>query len=128
MFQQTAAIGGISLIVGAVGILTIMTIAITERTAEIGLLRALGARRIHILYLFLCEAIVLSITGGLSGAISAIAVVTLANFFLPALPIEISWQYTALALLLAVVIGLASGIIPAMRAAGLHPLEALRAE
>lgn len=123
-----AAIGGISLIVGAVGILTIMTIAISERTAEIGLLRALGARRTHILYLFLCEAIVLSGIGGLSGVLLATALVSVANIFIPALPVEISWQYAGLALLLAVVIGLASGIIPAMRAAGLHPLEALRAE
>ena len=123
-----AAIGGISLIVGAVGILTIMTIAISERTAEIGLLRALGARRAHILYLFLCEAIALSGIGGLSGVILATVLVSVANLFMPALPVEISWQYTGLAMLLAVVIGLASGIIPAMRAAGLRPLEALRTE
>ena len=123
-----AAIGGISLIVGAVGILTIMTIAITERTAEIGLLRALGARRVHILYLFLCEAIVLSGIGGLSGVLSAIVLVSAANLFMPGLPVEIAWQYVSLALLLAVVIGLASGIIPALRAAGMHPLEALRTE
>ena len=60
--------------------------------------------------------------------ISAIVLVSIANFLMPGLPVEIAWQYVTLALVLAVVIGLASGIIPALRAAAMHPLEALRTE
>lgn len=123
-----AAIGSISLIVGSVGIMTIMTIAVTERTSEIGLLRALGARRVHILRLFLGEATILSGIGGLIGVGAAMVIVYIIEIFLPGLPIEIAWQYVSLALLLAIVIGLLAGITPAIHAAGMRPLEALRAE
>lgn len=123
-----AAIGSISLLVGAVGILTIMTIAVTERTAEIGLLRALGARREHILQLFLGEAVVLSAIGGLLGAAVAVAIVYLMKLLVPGMPVEIAWQYVSIALIISILIGLASGIAPALRAARMHPLEALRAE
>lgn len=123
-----AVIGSISLIVGAIGILTIMTIAVTERTPEIGLLSAMGAKQAHILQLFLGEAVVLSGIGGLFGAVSAIAIIYVTKWFLPALPLEIAWQYVAIALLLALIIGLLAGILPAMRAALMQPLNALRAE
>jgi len=123
-----AAIGGISLLVGAVGILTIMTISVTERTSEVGLLRALGAKRGHILQLFLGEAVVLSVTGGLLGVIAAIILAWILQLFLPALPVAIAWQYVGIALALALVIGLLTGIVPALRAAGMQPLEALRTE
>ncbi|OGT81266.1 MAG: peptide ABC transporter permease [Gammaproteobacteria bacterium RIFCSPLOWO2_02_FULL_52_10] len=123
-----AAIGSISLIVGAVGIVTIMTIAVTERTGEIGLLRALGAKRIHILNLFLGEAVVLSGIGGIGGISVTVLVIYLVKLFLPAFPLEVAWLYISLALALATVIGVIAGITPAMRAAGMHPLEALRAE
>jgi len=122
------AIGSISLIVGAVGIVTIMTIAVTERTGEIGLLRALGAKRIHILNLFLGEAVVLSGIGGIGGISVTVLVIYLVKLFLPAFPLEVAWLYISLALALATVIGVIAGITPAMRAAGMHPLEALRAE
>lgn len=123
-----AVIGGISLIVGAIGILTIMTIAVTERTGEIGLLAAMGARKNHILQLFLGEAVVLSGIGGLFGSVFAITIIYLAKLFIPAFPLEIAWHYVAAALLLALIIGLLAGILPAMRAASMQPLEALRAE
>lgn len=123
-----AAIGGISLLVGAVGILTIMTISVTERTSEVGLLRALGAKRNHILRLFLGEAVVLSFAGGLLGVITAILLVWLLKLVIPALPVEIAWQYVSAALVLALIIGLLTGIVPALRAAGMQPLEALRTE
>jgi putative ABC transport system permease protein len=123
-----AAIGGISLIVGAVGILTIMTIAVTERTAEIGLLRALGARRAHVLRLFLGEALVLGAAGGLLGIGVAFGIGHLLGIVLPGLPVETAWRYIALALVLSTLIGLAAGIAPALRAAAMHPLDALRAE
>jgi putative ABC transport system permease protein len=123
-----AAIGSISLIVGAVGIVTIMTIAVTERTAEVGLLRALGAKRSHIMYLFLGEAVVLSSIGGVAGIVVTVLQVVLAKLFLPDLPLQIAWYYVGLAFGLAFVIGVVSGILPAMRAAAMHPLEALRTE
>ncbi len=123
-----AVIGGISLVVGAIGILTIMTIAVTERTGEIGLLSAMGARQNHILKLFLGEAVVLSAIGGLGGVVFAITVIYFSKLLLPAFPLEIAWHYIIIALVLALAIGLLSGIFPALRAASMQPLEALRAE
>lgn len=123
-----AALGGISLVVGGVGILTIMTIAITERTAEIGLLRAIGARRAHVLRLFLVEAALLGSLGGVGGIAVAVGIVTGVGWLIPGLPVEIAGHYLALALALALGIGLAAGIVPALRAAAMQPLEALRAE
>lgn len=123
-----AALGGISLVVGMVGILTIMTIAVTERTAEIGLLRAIGAQRLHILRMFLSEAVVLGSAGGISGIVVAIGIVELLQLAVPGLPVEIAWRYIAFAFGLAVLIGVIAGIAPALRAAALHPLDALRAE
>jgi len=123
-----AAIGSISLLVGAVGILTIMTISVTERTSEVGLLRALGARRGHILQLFLAEAVVLSLAGGLLGVVSAVTLIWTVQLLLPSLPVAIAWSYVGIALLLALVIGLVTGIVPARRAAAMQPLEALRTE
>jgi putative ABC transport system permease protein len=123
-----AAIGGISLLVGAVGILTIMTISVTERTSEVGLLRALGARRGHILQLFLAEAVVLSLAGGMLGVGSAVALIWTVQLLLPSLPVAIAWSYVGIALLLALIIGLVTGIIPARRAAAMQPLDALRTE
>ncbi len=122
------ALGGISLFVGGVGILTIMTIAVRERTAEIGLLRAIGARRREVLALFLTEALLLAGIGGLAGVGFALGIVALLAAVLPALPVHVSIGYTLAAIGLSVVIGLGAGVFPARRAAGLQPLEALRAE
>ncbi len=122
------ALGGISLLVGAVGILTIMTMAVTERTAEIGLLRALGAREKQVLMLFLGEAIMLSALGGVLGLVIGIGVAQGLHLLIPALPVHTPWLYAALAELTAVTIGLAAGVAPAMRAARLDPVEALHAE
>ncbi len=123
-----AALGGISLAVGAVGIVTVMTIAVTERTAEIGLLRAIGARRAHVLRLFLVEATALATLGGVAGVALAIGIVHGLHLLAPALPVAIAWRYIGVALALSLLIGLGAGIAPALRAARLHPLEALRAE
>lgn len=122
------ALGGISLLVGGVGILTIMTITVSERTAEIGLLRALGARRPHILGLFLGEAIILAALGEGAGLIIGIGGGQLLHLVIPALPVHISWFYVMLAEGLAVAIGLLAGVLPARHAARLDPIEALRAE
>ena len=123
-----AAIGGISLLVGAIGIVTIMTIAIKERTNEIGLLRALGAKQSQVLSLFLGEAIVLAAIGGLSGLALGIGIAQLLHLALPALPVHTPMLYVVLAEVIAVMIGLLAGVLPARRAAQLDPVEALRSE
>jgi putative ABC transport system permease protein len=123
-----AAIGGISLLVGAIGIVTIMTIAVNERTGEIGLIRALGARQTQILGLFLGEATVLSAIGGLAGLIMGLGLASLLRLVLPDLPVHTPWIYVIQAEVLAVVLGIISGILPARRAARLDPVEALRDE
>jgi putative ABC transport system permease protein len=123
-----AALGGISLLVGAVGILTIMTMAVTERTAEIGLLRALGARENQVLMLFLGEAIMLSALGGIMGLLIGVGISQGLHLLIPALPVHTPWLYAVLAELTAITIGLAAGVAPALRAARLDPVEALHAE
>ena len=122
------ALGGISLLVGAVGILTIMTMAVTERTAEIGLLRALGAREQQVLMLFLGEAIMLSALGGVMGLLIGIGIAQGLHLLFPALPVHTPWLFAVLAELTAVSIGLAAGVAPALRASRLDPVEALHAE
>ncbi|NIP73750.1 MAG: FtsX-like permease family protein [Gammaproteobacteria bacterium] len=122
------ALGGISLVVGGVGILTIMTIAVQERTSEIGLLRALGAHQGSVLGLFLGEAVVLAALGGLAGLVLGVGGAWALRLTVPALPVHTPWSYVLAAELLAAGIGLAAGVLPARRAARLDPIEALRAE
>jgi len=122
------ALGGISLLVGGVGILTIMTISVNERRTEIGLLRAIGAGRGQILTLFLGEAVVLSGIGGFAGLMIGAGGAWLLGTIVPALPTHTPWLYVVLAETLAVLIGLLAGVLPAHRAASLDPIEALRAE
>ncbi len=123
-----AALGGISLFVGGVGILTIMTIAVRERRAEVGLLRAIGARRSQVLRLFLFESLLLSAAGGLAGLALGLGLAVAIKVLAPSLPVHPSLEYAFLAELLAVVIGLVAGVLPARHAARLQPLDALRAE
>jgi len=123
-----AAIGGISLVVGGVGILTILTIAVAERTSEIGLLRAVGATRRGILALFLGEAALLAVLGGTAGLLLGWGAALALHLLVPALPVHTPWSYALLAELLALCVGLAAGVLPARRAALLDPLEALRSE
>jgi len=125
---SVAALGGISLLVGSVGILTIMTIAVSERISEVGLLRAVGAEQGMIFKLFLAEAIILSGIGGAVGVSLGIVVVQLIGFFLPSLPVQLAWFYIMAAFVVSLLIGVAAGVIPAIKAARLHPLDALRAE
>ncbi|MGZ8269846.1 MAG: ABC transporter permease [Methylophilus sp.] len=126
--MAVGALGGISLLVGSVGIITIMTISVTERTHEIGLLLALGANRRTILGLFLSESIVLAAIGGLFGLILGIGLAQLLHFALPNLPVYTPWRFVIGALVMSVLIGLLSGVLPARSAARLDPIEALRSE
>jgi len=123
-----AGLGGISLAVGSVGILTIMTIAVSERTAEVGLLRALGSTRRDILLLFLGESALLATLGGLLGLALGLGGALLLGQLLPSLPVHPAWPYVFAALAGSTLIGLAAGILPARRAARLDPIEALRSE
>ncbi|SFN25548.1 putative ABC transport system permease protein [Nitrosospira briensis] len=123
-----AALGGISLLVGAVGMVTLMHIAVTERVAEIGLLTALGATRARIRILFLMESTLLAALGGLGGLAVGAGIALLIKSLDLGLPVHIPWNYVLGALAISVLIGLAAGVVPAMRAARLNPIEALRAE
>ena len=126
--MAVGALGGISLLVGGVGIVTIMTIAVSERTGEIGLLVALGAPRRTILALFLGEAVALSALGGLFGLALGFGLARLILLTLPALPVHTPLSFVVLAEVIAIAIGLAAGVLPARKAARLDPVEALRAE
>jgi putative ABC transport system permease protein len=126
--MAVAALGSISLLVGSVGIFTIMTIAVSERITEIGLLRAIGAQRRLIFRMFLAEALLLSLAGGTGGVLFGVALVKFIAGFVPTLPVQLAWSYIATALGVSVLIGIAAGVAPAMRAAALNPLAALRAE
>ncbi len=128
MTTVVAAIGAISLLVGAVGILTIMWISVNERVEEIGLQKAIGAEPRQILTLFLGEAAILSTTGGAIGVLAGLGIALLIGWFIPALPVEVPYFYVVLSLIVSLAAGLASGVLPARRAARLDPLEALRAE
>ncbi len=122
------ALGGISLLVGGVGIFTIMTISVHERTDEIGLLRALGAEKKQVRQLFLGEAAVLAGLGGLAGLIIGGGIAWLLGVAAPALPVHTSIQYVLIAELAAILIGIVAGVVPAQRASALEPVEALRTE
>jgi putative ABC transport system permease protein len=122
------ALGGISLLVGGVGILTIMTMAVTERIGEIGLLRALGARQNQVLLLFLGEAMLLAAAGGLAGLALGFGIAQGLHWLFPAMPVHTPIFFAVLAECSAVAIGLIAGVMPARRAARLDPVEALRTE
>ncbi|MBM23581.1 MAG: peptide ABC transporter permease [Gammaproteobacteria bacterium] len=123
-----AAFGGISLLVGGVGIFTIMTVAVNERTSEIGVLRAVGASRKKIRDVFLLESIFLAILGALLGLSIGFAAVYIALIFYPDMPIAIAWDYIVYAVFISLAIGLIAGLLPARAAAQLDPVEALRTD
>jgi len=126
--MAVGALGGISLFVGGIGVLTIMTIAVNERISEIGLFRALGAGKNQIMIIFLGEAIVLASLGGVFGLIIGIGGAQLLAITIPNLPVHTPWSFVLLAESLAIAIGLLAGVLPASRAANLDPIDALRTE
>jgi putative ABC transport system permease protein len=121
-------IAGISLVVGAIGILTMMWISVGERTREIGLARAVGARSSQILALFLGEASLLSLAGGALGVAAGMGIAALLRLLVPGLPVQTPIRFVLAALLVSLLVGLASGVLPARRAAALDPVDALHAE
>ncbi len=123
-----AAIAGVSLLVAAIGILTMMWITVGQRTSEIGLLLAMGATPRQIRGLFLLEATSLSLVGGVIGLVAGLGIAATIRAIAPAVSIETPLPFVAVALGSSMVIGLASGVLPARRAAALDPIEALRAE
>ncbi len=122
------ALGGISLLVGGVGIYSIMTISVSERTSEVGLLRALGAGKGQILTLFLGEAMLLAAAGGFAGLVLGWGGASLINQLLPSLPVHTPLYFIFVAESAAILIGLVAGVAPARRAAAMTPVEALRTE
>ena len=124
-------IAGISLLVGGIGIMNIMLVSVTERTREIGIRKAMGAKRRDILYQFISEATLLSLGGGAAGAVLGITVSRLLdgrNLGGQTFQTAVGSDITILALIVSAAIGLFFGIYPAARAANLHPIDALRYE
>jgi putative ABC transport system permease protein len=121
-----AGVAGISLLVGGIGVMNIMLVSVTERIAEIGLRKALGARRGDILRQFLIEAATLSAAGGLLGVVLGL-VLTVALRTLTPLPAVFSPAAALSGVVIAAAIGVGFGVFPALRAARLAPIEALRA-
>jgi putative ABC transport system permease protein len=122
-----ASVAGISLLVGGVGILAVMLISVRDRTREIGLRRALGARRRDVQVQFLFEAVLLAGTGGTLGVLAGIGV-TLGCRLFGGWEVLFSWPAAAIGFAFSVTVGLVFGMYPALRASRLEPIAALRAE
>lgn len=121
------SIAGISLIVGGIGIMNIMLATVSERTREIGIRRALGAKRRDIILQFLIETVVISASGGGIGVVLGVAVPPLVSHF-SGVPAVIRPESPFIAFVIALVIGVVFGVYPARRAAMMDPVEALRSE
>ncbi len=121
------SIAGISLLVGGIGIMNIMLASVTERTREIGIRRALGAKRYHITAQFLVETVILSVSGGMIGIIVGIGFAGVVTWVVDWETI-IPWWGVVLSFMVSAIIGVSFGLYPAQAAAGLDPIEALRYE
>lgn len=121
------AIAALSLLVGGIGIMNITLVSVSERTREIGLRKAVGARKDHILFQFLIETMTLSLIGGIVGILLGMAIAGVVTL-LGLITAEVSLSSILLSFFFSLAIGLFFGIYPAYRAANLHPMEALRSE
>ena len=124
----TGVISSVGLLIGGVGVMNIMLISVTERTAEIGIRKAIGARKSDIRAQFLMEAMTLSGAGGLIGMVCGAAVAMLVRWLVPFVPATLSYLWAALGVTISVGIGLFFGYYPASRAANLDPVVCLRYE
>lgn len=118
-------IAAISLLVGGIGVMNIMLVSVTERTSEIGLKKALGAKRRRILWQFLTEAAVLTCMGGLLGVLTGVGLAELISRF-NSIPVAISIPAIVISVVFSTLIGVIFGLLPAVKAANLNPIEALR--
>ena len=125
--KQLIWIASISLLVGGIGVMNIMLVTVTERTKEIGLKKAIGAKKKAILFQFLTEAIVLTSIGGIAGVITGIGLAKLISI-LNGTPVSISIPAMILSVLFSMAIGIIFGLLPSYKAANLDPIEALRHE
>jgi putative ABC transport system permease protein len=127
IFLGLVALSSIALMVGGIGVMSIMTISVTERTREIGIRKALGARRVEVLWQFLLEAVFLTSVGGLLGIAFGAGIGILVNA-LTGFPISMPWWSFAIGVGFSAGVGLFFGMVPAIRASRLDPIEALRYE
>ena len=123
--MQLIWIASISLIVGGIGVMNIMLVSVTERTAEIGLKKALGAKKRRIRMQFLTEAAVLTSLGGIIGVASGIGLAELISNMMQ-IPVSVSVPAILISVVFSTVIGIVFGLVPAVKAANLNPIEALR--
>jgi|SoiMethySBSTD1v2_1073268.scaffolds.fasta_scaffold88942_1 putative ABC transport system permease protein len=122
------AMSSVGLLVGGIGVMNIMLVSVTERTPEIGVRKALGARARDITTQFLCEAMTLTFLGGFAGVLLAVAASQIIMFFVPSLPASIPVWAVAAGLAVSVAVGLLFGVWPARKASRLDPVECLRYE
>jgi macrolide transport system ATP-binding/permease protein len=127
MAYLLAAVASISLVVGGIGIMNILLVSVTERTREIGLRMAIGARRLHVLLQFLAEAVFLSVTGGIAGIVMGVTFSAAISYF-AGWSAPISATAIAGGFLFSAAVGIFFGYYPARKAAHLDPIEALRYE
>jgi putative ABC transport system permease protein len=125
LYIAALVITSVGLLVGGIGVMNIMLVSVTERTREIGVRKAIGAKRSNILLQFLTEAMTLSGSGGVVGIVFGVSVGMLANALI-GFPLYVSLPWIAIGFIVAVSVGLISGMYPAMKAARLDPIEALR--
>jgi putative ABC transport system permease protein len=126
-FLALVVLSSIALMVGGIGVMSIMTISVTERTREIGVRKALGARRVEILWQFLLEAMFLTSAGGILGVIFG-TTIGLAVHAVTGFPISLPWWSFAIGVGFSAAVGVFFGMVPAVRASRLDPIEALRYE